>query len=216
MCGGTVAPPHTPQIRQGLSPRVRGNPRVPGRLRVSARSIPACAGEPRYLGREALYAAGLSPRVRGNLDTKAWKRCLYGSIPACAGEPRYNFARPLGEAVYPRVCGGTIWYLTRRRWATGLSPRVRGNHQAPSAAPTAYRSIPACAGEPRGWNCGCPSSKVYPRVCGGTAIETREVSPTEGLSPRVRGNPDGIGRSPGAVGSIPACAGEPPRRWCRQ
>ena len=70
----------------GLSPRVRGNPGLPGRRHPSRRSIPACTGEPPraasrasrsgvyprvYGGTSAAVVPhgpgnGLSPRVRGN------------------------------------------------------------------------------------------------------------------------------------------------------
>ena len=74
-------------------------------------------------------------------------------------------------------------------------------------------------------------SKVYPRVCGGTARVGSRGSMYTGLSPRVRGNPESTylvaksevyprvcggtaaGTDPqfqAAIGSIPACAGEPP------
>ena len=76
------------------------------------------------------------------------------SIPACAG----NLQRP-----------------------AGLSPRVRGNRQLRSAAPTRRRSIPACAGEPRNHRSLLRVWLVYPRVCGGTnhcgAAPTRRVYP---------------------------------------
>ena len=50
---------------------------------------------------------------------------------------------------------------------------------------------------------------VYPRVCGGTLGVPADVSLTEGLSPRVRGNLS-LPASAGLThGSIPACAGEP-------
>ena len=54
--------------------------------------------------------------------------------------------------------------------------------------------------------------RVYPRVCGGTLIAICAGRVNEGLSPRVRGNPQfaNIGCAP--VRSIPACAGEPAAR----
>ena len=50
---------------------------------------------------------------------------------------------------------------------------------------------------------------VYPRVCGGTTSWTFCHHPEIGLSPRVRGNPAIIRHPVVALGSIPACAGEP-------
>ena len=71
-----------------------------------------------------------------------------GSIPACAGEPRQPDSSLQGTRVYPRVCGGTAAAGTNRRWAKGLSPRVRGNPPAPIFPVLLRGSIPACAGEP--------------------------------------------------------------------
>ena len=91
---------------------------------------------------------GLSPRVRGNRMTAVRMPPGMRSIPACAGEP----AGPAGvhepRGVYPRVCGGTgnVLFVRVRRY--GLSPRVRGNHEAWMGPNGRQRSIPACAGEP--------------------------------------------------------------------
>ena len=71
---------------KGLSPRVRGNPKQPPERAVAEGSIPACAGEPYYIGYRVRISEvyprvcggttaslaywfarwGLSPRVRGN------------------------------------------------------------------------------------------------------------------------------------------------------
>ena len=51
--------------------------------------------------------------------------------------------------------------------------------------------------------------QVYPRVCGGTVIGSRELFDHTGLSPRVRGNPGPKKQPMAQHGSIPACAGEP-------
>ena len=87
VCGGTLVDRSRAMVDSGLSPRVRGNLRPAGSPRVTDRSIPACAGEPKpgpAAGRlsavyprvcggtvhaldAAAFEAGLSPRVRGNL-----------------------------------------------------------------------------------------------------------------------------------------------------
>ena len=108
--GGTRPMSPMAKLRQGLSPRSRGNPWQRRLARARCGSIPAQAGEPPppSLGlrgslsgsipaqvggstsKDAETAAreGLSPRRRGNLDH--WRACalLLGSIPAQAGEPR--------------------------------------------------------------------------------------------------------------------------------
>ena len=51
--------------------------------------------------------------------------------------------------------------------------------------------------------------RVYPRVCGGAALEIAAPEMVKGLSPRVRGSPRRGLYLCDVVGSIPACAGEP-------
>ena len=107
VCGGTPLASAPAYLRQGLSPRVRGNRRrlaPPGPYR---RSIPACAGEPSLLASTSkvrqVYPRvcggtyvnapiespwyGLSPRVRGNRCVHVVGGRVVRSIPACAGEP---------------------------------------------------------------------------------------------------------------------------------
>ena len=98
--------------KQGLSPRVRGNPRMGYGNGRWARSIPACAGEPRSKDRIRVptevyprVCGGLSPRVRGNLFNRRAGSLHKGSIPACAGEPMVAVCSRPAFKVYPRVCG---------------------------------------------------------------------------------------------------------------
>ena len=86
-CGGTAEWTFTEIVAMGLSPRVRGNPKLPVPSARWTGSIPARAGEPKCLpvcyGNDRVYPRacggtpstrictnrqdGLSPRVRGNL-----------------------------------------------------------------------------------------------------------------------------------------------------
>ena len=216
MCGGTRIFQAGQRLLRGLSPRVRGNHVQYSLAWRSARSIPACAGEPltrltrrrgpkvypRVCGGTANVQRvrnnrdGLSPRVRGNPSRAHTTRKTDRSIPACAGEPL-----PL-----------RIFRLLR----SGLSPRVRGNRVGEFDRCQAERSIPACAGEPAGMpECG-KESEVYPRVCGGTVRLPRAGTLRKGLSPRVRGNRAAMCETCGGYRSIPACAGEPLKQaWMR-
>ena len=173
---------------EGLSPRVRGNPRALEAAVTEPRSIPACAGEPnRGHCRPNLYqvyprvcggtkpktipnssSTGLSPRVRGNLAKVIELVLDARSIPACAGEPIFRGAARELIAVYPRVCGGTTDILYLSPLHRGLSPRVRGNLYDCARWYGHMRSIPACAGEPYRRKATLRLSTVYPRVCGGT------------------------------------------------
>ena len=230
---GTASPTRAgrcpPRPPPGLSPRVRGNPKVVARCARDVGSIPACAGEPcrqhpgrpegrvyprvcggtRSSKRATWSRYGLSPRVRGNRLLEDVALHPIGSIPACAGEPLGSDGRTPKARVYPRVCGGTCVAPDEDQHELGLSPRVRGNPQQAAFQLRRKGSIPACAGEPRIPRSPSAHGGVYPRVCGGTLPCTVGRRMVPGLSPRVRGNPL---RTPPCFtpkGSIPACAGEP-------
>ena len=107
------------------------------------------------------------------------------------------------------MCGGTFQPVNQPAVIRGLSPRVRGNHNAANCYHVWVRSIPACAGEPVA---GCfllLHPWVYPRVCGGTVTPEARQAIVAGLSPRVRGNRRTIIFRHSLFRSIPACAGEP-------
>ena len=188
VCGGTRYEPGDADVVLGLSPRVRGNPALADAVQSGAGSIPACAGEPRP-GVPGYRAGRVYPRVCGG----TWKIA-----------PSLRLLE-----VYPRVCGGTGRRRRRRSAPYGLSPRVRGNQSGSAPGAGWQRSIPACAGEPGVVGMVQQHWGVYPRVCGGTSVCGWRRRPSEGLSPRVRGNlqqlPDGLL----CRRSIPACAGEP-------
>ena len=152
---------------------------------------------------------GLSPRMRGNQCICQKVDVLYGSIPARAGEPCW-YCRPIGlTTVYPRACGGT-WHHTEDQVTDyGLSPRVRGNRRQPETHHKVGGSIPARAGEPLSTRPVRRLREVYPRACGGTGWSHRLPPLIEGLSPRVRGNPDNPLNPLDVFRSIPARAGEP-------
>ena len=135
---------------------------------------------------------GLSPRVRGNRGIGRAAICAARSIPARAGEPIVAAGKAL-----------------RSGYGNGLSPRVRGNRSRPGSQRLTYGSIPARAGEPCcEWRTGL-RHRVYPRACGGTDIVAGIRDSVQGLSPRVRGNPECLRLAPLGLGSIPARAGEP-------
>ena len=230
-CGGTQRTVRVLSPQRGLSPRVRGNlAEHPKSLRAVG-SIPARAGEPlrtcwhrrparvypracggtRVLDPAPTAVEGLSPRVRGNHVADGQRHDPAGSIPARAGEPLL-LARPTAKRrVYPRACGGTASSPNRRTASAGLSPRVRGNPAPAVAVLLGNGSIPARAGEPRKRWRGTFPCRVYPRACGGTAIEKALHEVVAGLSPRVRGNRHHAGCGVRQSGSIPARAGEPCR-----
>ena len=227
---GNHALPAREDEGRGSIPACAGEPRPPPSARCGARVYPRVCGGTSVAEIRGVLGRGLSPRVRGNLPDLPGRVLAERSIPACAGEPYHRAARAIGLEVYPRVCGGTALARSRAGRGRGLSPRVRGNpahHPAaehrpgsipacageprvPIRAAAGLRSIPACAGEPARPSCAGASRRVYPRVCGGTPDPAQYVPRQAGLSPRVRGNQVQPSLSGRALGSIPACAGEPP------
>ena len=227
--GGTNPMLRPRKSTMGLSPRGRGNQRRRGASQEWLRSIPAWAGEPnsrfapdrppRVYPRvgggtpppPAAHATGtgLSPRGRGNRRQVLPPGVCVGSIPAWAGEPGPRRKGPRRKGVYPRVGGGTrsgSWLQPRM---SGLSPRGRGNPRMRGRAELSLRSIPAWAGEPTEAAVRSGSTRVYPRVGGGTRISGAASIPCSGLSPRGRGNPLQRYALSERFGSIPAWAGEP-------
>ena len=153
----------------GLSPRLRGNPRIwppagePAAITARWRSIPAPAGDhqalrvyPRACGGTTdtgqVVPWGLSPRLRGNPGTG-----VPGSIPAPAGEPCQRSRH--GRSI-PAPAGEPF------SLASGLSPRLRGSlaRVGPSSRLSVYPR--ACGGTHMPLLLA--AQRVYPRACGGT------------------------------------------------
>ncbi len=86
---------------------------------------------------------------------------------------------------------------------------MRGSTDWHRYGDTRAGSIPACAGEPLPSAPVSITMRVYPRVCGGAQRAVGDATGFMGLSPRVRGSPPPRASQVSALGSIPACAGEP-------
>ena len=165
-CGATWNTIYGTGVGTGLSPRVRGNLTQKTINPNETRSIPASAGQPgrrptsgscggvypRECGAtlgpvlHVVVERGLSPRVRGNRLGQLLQVRRARSIPASAGQPAIRRQSLDLSPVYPRECGATN---RRGLGGSGLSPRVRGNHQHAVAQMVCHRSIPASAGQPR-------------------------------------------------------------------
>ena len=228
-CGGTGDLWRRSQLAEGLSPRLRGNHRIPASTHPGQRSIPAPAGEPRLPAlcdyswgvypracggtpprhRGSRRLPGLSPRLRGNPLHRERRADRRRSIPAPAGEPLPGPGVQGHVQVYPRACGGTTLLNMGGEFRTGLSPRLRGNLLTPSLKAKYLGSIPAPAGEPAGPPSALTGCWVYPRACGGTTCAACSRKSWKGLSPRLRGNLLNAHHARQVRRSIPAPAGEP-------
>ena len=215
-CGGTPCHSIATHLRRGLSPRVRGNLRRFTSRLYHAGSIPARAGEPNSAW-QIRRPRPVYPRAcGGTINGMPLIVCENGLSPRVRGNQLRRPHRQPHRGVYPRACGGTPWPPGRERPTRGLSPRVRGNPALGSRYPEQGGSIPARAGEP---TCGPRSTRwnsVYPRACGGTTRCGVITVEALGLSPRVRGNLQGVADLFDGEGSIPARAGEPSRRCTKR
>ena len=219
---------HAPSS-SGPSPRVRGTPMPASGCACSARSIPACAGNPsrrvdrgggggvhpRVCGEPSSTACassggrGPSPRVRGTPRQRPVPPMLPGSIPACAGNPSARSCSCTPTRVHPRVCGEPSVQGGEPPGRAGPSPRVRGTLRHAARARDRRRSIPACAGNPPTAARRPKRAQVHPRVCGEPLHSHARDHAVTGPSPRVRGTRRPAGVGAGRGGSIPACAGNP-------
>ena len=227
VCGERPGESRPPFPGSGSSPRVRGTPHTAYAGAITARFIPACAGNatsrsappvgasvhPRVCGERLPTRArrqpwlGSSPRVRGTRRQRRGHQPDRRFIPACAGNapatPPWMPSRP----VHPRVCGERTEPFLPAKLDDGSSPRVRGTLD-PAVLPDARRRfIPACAGNAPIRPPGEATGAVHPRVCGERSGRSTMMIWLVGSSPRVRGTRRGRQRARVRLRFIPACAG---------
>ena len=189
-------------VREGLSPRERGNRRGRHDRTRFQRTIPARAGEPAprmwlpglqrdyprasggTRGSQAapVVGRGLSPRERGNPTRLATRKRWLRTIPARAGEPSKWSGAGAGAGDYPRASGGTTGTARSSSARRGLSPRERGNRLGDAQRQRRAGTIPARAGEPSSTSSTSPAFRDYPRASGGTQLLLLQPNFSEGLS----------------------------------
>ena len=130
-----------------------------------------------------------------------------GIIPAYAGNTECAALTIEEVRDHPRVCGEHTGAGAANVTVKGSSPRMRGTLLAAFLAVSRTGIIPAYAG-----NTVCAVRRVigredHPRVCGEHEILSRCCQKPLGSSPRMRGTPHPVRRGGGALGIIPAYAG---------
>ena len=171
----------------GSSPLARGTGSIHGLRELSARFIPACAGNgsssiapksrravhPRLRGERMVTrtqkapGTGSSPLARGTAVQPEPTNDDLRFIPACAGNgPRAPHGR-CPRAVHPRLRGERDVEYTLNPEENGSSPLARGTAAPGRRQPTRARFIPACAGNgPPTWIPSTPTRGSSPLARG--------------------------------------------------
>ena len=177
-----------------------------------------CAVHPRSCGEQicvwmfALAASGSSPLVRGTADISSGAVGGLRFIPARAGNSPYVTKLPPLTAVHPRSCGEQSRCNQPLSLPTGSSPLVRGTGKSCRYLSSAYRFIPARAGNSLTIASKWSTSTVHPRSCGEQQVRTLTEWCFCGSSPLVRGTVNKITCGDNCDRFIPARAGNS-SRW---
>ena len=155
-----------------------------------------------------IAAQGRSPRGRGKRGGRVQGGRRDGSIPAWAGEAQQHPSPPRVPWVDPRVGGGSEKLRLNKLAQQGRSPRGRGKPDEGVDDAGLVGSIPAWAGEARGFQRHPAPPGVDPRVGGGSPATPAQVAAGVGRSPRGRGKPVPCQPPWPSWRSIPAWAGE--------
>ena len=212
----------------GPSPLARGKLKsLPNELFMLG-TIPARAGEtwqcqgggavdrdhPRSRGgnRATSYGVpgrwGPSPLARGKLLGIAFFQVGVGTIPARAGETRTG-ASSLGRVRdHPRSRGGNRDLSNCSDYDEGPSPLARGKRKLLRCAASIPGTIPARAGETVSAQIHQHRARDHPRSRGGNSPGRLLPRIISGPSPLARGKQRYAAIRTGAMGTIPARAGE--------
>ena len=218
----------------GSSPHARGTPGELVQDLVTARFIPAyagnasgphdasgsCAVHPRIRGerKSSLLSEpsllGSSPHARGTRSKILDALLRHRFIPACEGNAaarRGNWPR---QTVHPRMRGERSRMFGVTASLSGSSPHARGTPPDTRGLLLAFRFIPACAGNATAWNQRQAFLSVHPRMRGERFVAVTGCVAILGSSPHARGTPAAVGRVDGRRRFIPACAGNARQQTC--
>ena len=195
--------------RSGSSPQARGTRYDAGRCLVTARFIPAGAGNtlsyrpvsriipvhPRRRGEHrnptipAPAYNGSSPQARGTLSPGGTSKLYPRFIPAGAGNTRATGATCASRTVHPRRRGEHAHRRHGTNPAAGSSPQARGTHICQPLDCRDSRFIPAGAGNTHMSETGAIRQPVHPRRRGEHSRLATRARGDHGSSPQARGTP---------------------------
>ena len=205
--GNTLRGGGRPARATGSSPRVRGTRHDAPIEPIECPVHPRVCGEHTDQQQNSRIRDGSSPRVRGTQLQARYALPRRRFIPACAGNTAPATRPRRRVPVHPRVCGEHCRTKCALLASDGSSPRVRGTRQWWPCVRTAWRFIPACAGNTAMSRAPPSRATVHPRVCGEHALGVTQTTAWYGSSPRVRGTRRTTTHPARRRRFIPACAG---------
>ena len=168
---------------------------------------------PRTCGEQGSFPAtkpsitGSSPHMRGTDGGDEKKHPPPRIIPAHAGNsPPHLLTKP-SETDHPRTCGEQEPPCVHKRLPLGSSPHMRGTAPCNRHKDSAFRIIPAHAGNSIAVGFGKINARDHPRTCGEQRAGMLLLAASAGSSPHMRGTATRFRSSVGAGRIIPAHAG---------
>ena len=204
---GTVSKRGRNLYKVRFIPALAGNRHQPGRTGCLAAVHPRACGEQFFRRSTSTIAVGLSPRLRGTERRRCRVHGRGRFIPALAGNRARHRRRQPGNSVHPRACGEQFCAKATACCSVGSSPRLRGTVHLPPPYLSAFRFIPALAGNRSCRTVWTRSAAVHPRACGEQLARGRHVQRDAGSSPRLRGTAGESVCGAGRYRFIPALAG---------
>ena len=95
---------------------------------AQSKVYPHACGETSSVWKRIHTASGLSPRMWGNHRKRLHHWHNRRSIPTHVGKPAGSSNLVMPRRVYPHACGETYGKHDLQFFASGLSPRMWGNH----------------------------------------------------------------------------------------
>ena len=186
---------------------MRGKPTASNMADMSARIIPAHAGQtraipvrlasstdhPRACGanfsarRTRGIIRGSSPRMRGKRRLKGSANHRPRIIPAHAGQTCGVGDYFVAFSDHPRACGANSMAYCASSGVNGSSPRMRGKLANCPIIGSPLRIIPAHAGQTAASGRSSRATPDHPRACGANRNACHALSRSFGSSPRMRG-----------------------------
>ena len=150
----------------------------------------------------------IPPHMRGKDASRTDVYVLAGITPAYAGKSSERWQFRTNRRDHPRVCGEKNAAVLPCGLVLGSPPRMRGKVPMLRRFPIIQGITPAYAGKRRHERMGRQNGQDHPRVCGEKLGFARELIPSLGSPPHMRGKDSENRFAENPQGITPAYAGK--------